>query len=184
MLSVAATTLIVGSRIDDRLTAQDQAIEDLAAVTTATIQVTSEPDAERVALDSPTGAATTGTLLYSPSTTDTVVVATGLSEPTDGSEYHCWVEVDGARQSVGKMFFGGGIAYWVGPAPAVSGLSGTRDVRRVARRHGRQAGHPRPGPRGDVLDALPVPGVDASAGPGSSATSAASSGSSGGGASR
>jgi hypothetical protein len=23
------------------------------------------------------------------------------------------------------MFFGGGIAYWVGPAPAVSGLSGT-----------------------------------------------------------
>ena len=125
VLSVAATTLIVGSRIDDRLTAQDQAIEDLAAVTTATIQVTSEPDAERVALDSPTGSATSGTLLYSPSTTDTVVVATGLSEPTDGSEYHCWVEVDGARQSVGKMFFGGGIAYWVGPAPAVSGLSGT-----------------------------------------------------------
>ena len=125
VLSVAATTLIVGSRVDDRLAAQDQAIEDLAAVTTATIQVTAEPDAERVALDSPTGAATTGTLLYSPSTTDTVVVATGLSEPSDGSEYRCWVEVDGARQSVGKMFFGGGIAYWVGPAPAVSGLSGT-----------------------------------------------------------
>jgi hypothetical protein len=39
--------------------------------------------------------------------------------------YHSWVEVDGARQPVGKMFFGGGIAYWVGPAPAVSGLSGT-----------------------------------------------------------
>ena len=53
------------------------------------------------------------------------MVATGLSEPTDGAEYHCWVEVDGARQPVGKMFFGGGIAYWVGPAPAVSGLSGT-----------------------------------------------------------
>ena len=125
VLSVAATTLIVGSRFDDRLAAQDQAIEDLAAVTTATLQVASEPDAERVALESPTGTATTGTLLYSPSTTDTVVVATGLSEPTDGAEYHCWVEVDGARQPVGKMFFGGGIAYWVGPAPAVSGLSGT-----------------------------------------------------------
>jgi anti-sigma factor RsiW len=125
VLSVTATTLIVGSRFDDRLAAQDQAIEDLAAVTTATLQVASEPDAERVALESPTGTATTGTLLYSPSTTDTVVVATGLSEPTDGAEYHCWVEVDGARQPVGKMFFGGGIAYWVGPAPAVSGLSGT-----------------------------------------------------------
>jgi hypothetical protein len=125
VLSVTATTLIVGSRVDDRLAAQDQAIEDLAAVTTATIQVTSEPDADRVALSSPTGSATTGTLIYSPSTTDTVVVATGLSEPADGMEYHCWVEVGGARQSVGKMFFGGGIAYWVGPAPAVSGLSGT-----------------------------------------------------------
>jgi anti-sigma factor RsiW len=125
VLSVTATTLIVGSRVDERLAAQDQALEDLAAVTTATIQVASEPDAERVALSSPSGTATTGTLLYSPSSTDTVVVATGLSEPTDGSEYHCWVEVDGARKPVGKMFFGGGIAYWVGPAPAVSGLSGT-----------------------------------------------------------
>ena len=35
------------------------------------------------------------------------------------------MEVDGERQPVGKMFFGGGIAYWVGPAPSVSGLSGT-----------------------------------------------------------
>ena len=40
-------------------------------------------------------------------------------------EYRCWVEIDGARQSVGKMFFSADLAYWVGPAPAVSGLSGT-----------------------------------------------------------
>ena len=39
-------------------------------------------------------------------------------------EYRCWVEIDGARQPVGKMFFGGGIAYWVGPAPSVAGLTG------------------------------------------------------------
>ena len=117
--------LIVGSRIDDRLTAQDQAIEDLAAVTTATIQVTSEPDAERVALDSPTGAATTGTLLYSPSTTDTVVVATGLSEPHGRLGIPLLGRGRRRAPAVGKMFFGGGIAYWVGPAPAVSGLSGT-----------------------------------------------------------
>ncbi len=122
VLSVAATTLLVGSRVDDRLTAQAADIEDLVAVTTATLRVASEPDVARVALDSPSGEATTGTLLYSPSTTEMVVVATGLTEPDPGKEYRCWVLVDGTRQSVGKMFFGGGLAYWVGPSPAVAGL--------------------------------------------------------------
>ena len=39
-------------------------------------------------------------------------------------EYRCWVDVDGKRQGIGKMFFGGGLAYWVGPSPAVAGLDG------------------------------------------------------------
>jgi len=124
ILSVAATSLIVGARVDDRLAAQDNAIEDLAAVTTATLRVTSQPDVNRVALDSPSGASTSGTLLYSPSTTELVVVATDLAEPAPGKEYHCWVLVDGERHGVGKMFFGGGLAYWVGPSPAVAGLEG------------------------------------------------------------
>ena len=66
--------------------------------------------------------ATTGTLLYSPSSTELVVVATGLTDPGTGKEYRCWVLVDGERQGIGKMFFGGGLAYWVGPSPAVAGL--------------------------------------------------------------
>ena len=123
VLSVAATSLIVGSRVDGRLEAQDQAIEDLATVTTATLRVTAEPDAARVSLDSPADPATTGTLVYSPGTTELVVVATGLTEPTDGSQYRCWVVVDGQRHGIGKMFFGGGLAYWVGPSPAVAGLA-------------------------------------------------------------
>jgi hypothetical protein len=122
VISVVATTLLIGSRVDDRFAAQDQAIEDLAAVTTATLHVTAEPDVARVSLDSPSGEPTTGTLLYSPSSTELVVVATGLTEPEAGKEYRCWVVVDGERQAVGKMFFGGGLAYWVGPSPAVAGL--------------------------------------------------------------
>ena len=39
-------------------------------------------------------------------------------------EYRCWVESAGQRQRVGKMFFGGDLAYWVGPSPAVAGLVG------------------------------------------------------------
>lgn len=124
VLSVVATTFLVGSRVDDRLAAQDQAIEDLAAVTTATLHVTAEPDVERVALAGTSGTPTTGTLIYSPSTTELVVVASGLTQPPAGQEYHCWVLVDGQRQSIGKMFFGGGLAYWVGPSPAVADLPG------------------------------------------------------------
>ncbi len=122
VLSVVATTILVGSRVDDRLAAQDQAIEDLAAVTTATLHVTAQPDVERVALAGTSGTPTDGTLLYSPSTTELVVVATGLTKPPAGQEYHCWVLVDGQRQNIGKMFFGGGLAYWVGPSPAVADL--------------------------------------------------------------
>jgi hypothetical protein len=124
VLSVVATTAIVGWRLDDRLAGQDAAIEGLADVTTATLQVTAEADVTRVSLASPSGAGISGTLLYSPSTTDLVVVAGGLTEPASGMEYRCWVTIDGRRQGIGKMFFGGGLAYWVGPSPAVAGLGG------------------------------------------------------------
>jgi hypothetical protein len=122
VLSVLATTAIVGWRLDDRLAAQDAAIEDLADVTTATLQVTAEPDVTRVGLASPNGTAVNGTLVFSPSTTDLVVVADGLTKPESGMEYRCWVAIDGKRQGIGKMFFGGGLAYWVGTSPAVAGL--------------------------------------------------------------
>ena len=124
VLSVIATTAIIGWRLDDRLAAQDAAIEGLAEVTTATLQVTAEPDVTRVGLASPSGAGVSGTLVFSPSTTDLVVVADGLTEPESGMEYRCWVAVDGDREGIGKMFFGGGLAYWVGPSPAVAGLEG------------------------------------------------------------
>lgn len=124
LLSVVATTAIVGARLDDRLAAQDSAIADLATVTTATLHVTAEPDVARIGLAGPMGSGTTGTLVFSPSTTQLVVVADGLTIPAAGMEYRCWVAVDGKRQGIGKMFFGGGLAYWVGPSPAVAGLEG------------------------------------------------------------
>jgi Anti-sigma-K factor rskA len=122
VISVLATSLLVGSRVDDRLASQDRAIEDLASVTTATLNVIAEPDSQRVALVGAPGTDASGTLLYSPTTTELVVVATGLTEPIPGREYKCWVVVDGTRQNIGKMFFGGGLAYWAGPSPAVADL--------------------------------------------------------------
>ena len=121
VLSVVATSLIVGSRVDQRLAAQDETVEALQEVAIATLQVTGEPDARRVALAG-TGAGLTGDLIFSPRTSELVVVATGLTPPPAGQEYRCWVEQAGQRQRVGKMFFSDELAYWVGPAPAVAGL--------------------------------------------------------------
>jgi hypothetical protein len=123
VLSVLATSLIVGSRVDDQLATQAAAIEDLQKITTATLTVTAQPDAEHVALTSQSDPDVYGGVTYSPSTADLVVVASGLTPPPDGLEYRCWVEVGGTRQRVGKMFFNDSLAFWVGPAPAIAGVS-------------------------------------------------------------
>jgi Anti-sigma-K factor rskA, C-terminal len=121
-ISVAATAFLVGSGVDRQLAQQADAVRDLSAVTVATLDVTAEPDAERVALRSSDGSPPRGSLVFSPSTTELVVVATGLAAPPAGQEYRCWVEVGGKRQRIGRMFFGGDIAYWVGDVPVVAAV--------------------------------------------------------------
>lgn len=122
VLSVVSTSLIVGSRVDGQLAGRAETIGALEQVAIATLRVTSEPDARRVALAGASGLA--GDLVYSPTTAELVVVATGLAQPPAGQEYRCWVEQGGVRQRVGKMFFSDDLAYWIGPAPAVQGVVG------------------------------------------------------------
>lgn len=123
VVSVVATSVIVGTRVDERLAGQAQTIEALEEVTAATLEVTAEPDARRVAL-SASSPGLGGTLVFSPSTSELVVVATGLTPPSAGQEYRCWVERADGRERVGLMFFSDGLAYWIGPVPAVEGLAG------------------------------------------------------------
>jgi hypothetical protein len=128
-LAVAGTSVAVVQSIavadrDATIREQAEAVTDLATVTAWTLRLSAQPDARRVALTAPGAPNQQGTLVFSPATHDLVVVATGLPNPPAGQEFRCWVELGGARKGVGKMFFGGGIAYWVGPAPVVSGLSG------------------------------------------------------------
>lgn len=124
--AAAAIALVIGSlaALDARNDAERQAsaVAALEAVNRATLEITSDPGARRVDLAATGAADTSGTLLYSPSTTKLVVVATRLESPPSGKEYRCWVEVDGRREDVGKMFFAGGLAFWVGDTPAVSDL--------------------------------------------------------------
>jgi hypothetical protein len=123
-ISVIATSVIVGGQVDQRLAAQANEIEALERVTIATLEVTSEADARRVALTTVSGPAAAGRLVFSPSTSELVVVAAGLTPPPEGQEYRCWVELAGDREGVGKMFFSDDLAYWIGPVEAVEGLVG------------------------------------------------------------
>jgi hypothetical protein len=129
VISVGVTSIVVNNRIDSQLAvqqaaidAQAQTIEQLGYLTGATLSVTSQPDLARVPLEPSDGATAAGTLLFSPDTTELVVVATGLTRPPAGQEYRCWVERDGVREPIGKMFFGGDLAYWAGDAASVADL--------------------------------------------------------------
>ena len=119
VLSVVATTFIVGNRTDQQLAAQQAQITALRKVTDTTLRVAADPEAGRVILASTDGSDAAGTLVFSPETTELVVTATGLTGPPAGKEYRCWLQVDGQRQKVGKMFFADDLAFWVGPAPVV-----------------------------------------------------------------
>lgn len=123
VLSVVATSFIVGGRVDERVARGASTIQALQAVTLATLQVTAEPDARRVSLVG-TDPGLAGNLIFSPSTSELVVVATGLTPPPAGQIFSCWVEQGGDRQRVGQMFFSDDIAYWIGPVSAVEGLVG------------------------------------------------------------
>jgi hypothetical protein len=121
-LVVSGAGFLANRDMAERLAAQSATISALERVETATIELTGDPEARRVELASTTGGETSGTLLFSPSTAELVVVAYDLARPASGQEYRCWVEIDGQRHDVGRMFFADELAFWVGDTPAVSDL--------------------------------------------------------------
>jgi hypothetical protein len=121
-LALATTSFLAYQQASQRLADQEHAIADLQAVTSATLEIGAQPDVERVSLTA-TGTDTSGSLLFSPASTRLVVVATGLQRPPAGQEYRCWVDRAGTRENVGRMFFAGDLAYWVGKVPAISDVA-------------------------------------------------------------
>jgi hypothetical protein len=122
VVAVSATAFLVGQGASQRQADQARAIAGLEAVANATIDITGQPDVKRVTLAS-ADTDTSGSILFSPATRKLVVVATGLQRPPTGQEYRCWVERDGKRENVGRMFFADDLSYWVGEVSAVSDLA-------------------------------------------------------------
>lgn len=122
LVAVGGTALLVDADRQAALRVQTATIEALGRVAAWTVKVDSRTDARRVRLASPAGGPTTASIAYSPSTTELVVVADQLAPPPAGKEYRCWVEAGGNRAPIGKMYFGGDVAYWAGDVPEVAGL--------------------------------------------------------------
>jgi anti-sigma-K factor RskA len=120
LIAVTATAFVLDRQAGDRLAVAQAQSAGLAHVTAATLALTGEPDAEHVQL-----AGTDdrwGRVVYSADKGELAVIANGLTEPAGDREYRCWVEIDGQRTPVGKMFFGGDLAFWAGPVETISDL--------------------------------------------------------------
>ena len=155
LIAVAATAFVLDRQSGNQLAAAQEALaaaqEDsagLAHVTAATLALAGESDAENVRL-----AGTDdrwGRVVYSADKGELAVIASGLTEPDGDREYRCWVEIDGQRTPVGKMFFGGDLAFWAGPVETIDDLPpGSRFGVSLADTAGSDVGEP-PVLTGDV----------------------------------
>jgi hypothetical protein len=105
---------------------QDSAQQEVAVLretAQGTVRVGAQPDAQKVALTATNAAAgAEGTVLFSGSSGELVMVATGLAAPPAGMEYGCWLETGGERRRIGKMYPGGDLHAWVGPVTGLEDL--------------------------------------------------------------
>jgi hypothetical protein len=123
-LAVGLSWAVIARPLADELRQNQATANGLVRLESASVQVDSRPDSRRVTLGSNVGAV--GTLAFSPSSRELVVVTTGLHQPEAG-EYRCWVELNGQPTQLGKMYFVGGIAAWEGMSDAVAAVpSGAR----------------------------------------------------------
>jgi len=113
---------LAGTPAREQLDVTQRQVALLEATTAATLRVQAQPDATRVNLE-PTGpGGQEGTLLFSPSSGELVMVATGLGRTPPGDEYGCWVEADGTRERIGRMYWAGELWTWAGPVDGLESL--------------------------------------------------------------
>ena len=120
VLAVVGTVLFLDNQSGSRIAGYEDQLAGLSHVTAATVALSGEPDVAQVRLEGTDD--DWGRLLYSPAKGELAVIASGLTEPESGREYRCWVVVNGERKPVGKMFFGGDLAFWAGPVDTLTNL--------------------------------------------------------------
>jgi len=128
VVAIIGTMAWVTGVENQRTAAQEQQIASLAKVATWSLRIDAESDARYVDLQPVTsGTEASASLVFSPTSGELVVLASNLAEPPPGMEYRCWMQTASGPAPVGKMFFGGGVSYWVGDVETVRhATDGTR----------------------------------------------------------
>jgi anti-sigma factor RsiW len=118
LVAVLAVFVVAGGALLDQGARLDAARAEAAALQamTATLdRVLADPDHRVVELRGADGIPV-GSISWS--SRDLVVLTTALAAPPVDREYRCWVEENGKRSGVGRMWFAGGTAYWTGTLSA------------------------------------------------------------------
>jgi hypothetical protein len=114
IVAVVVTAVFVQLRNDEALRTQAAIVNGLSRVTVWYLSIEGEADARRIDLASTSGGPAHGTVELSVHKQQLVVVATDLAAPPGDQQLACWLEINGQRHAIGRMFFGGGLAYWAG----------------------------------------------------------------------
>ncbi|OGO57321.1 MAG: hypothetical protein A2V85_15625 [Chloroflexi bacterium RBG_16_72_14] len=102
---------------------QQRQVALLRDTTASAMRIASQPDARTVVLTATsTGGAGAGSLLFSAASGELVMTATDLAPLAADAEYGCWVEVDGERRRLGRMYWAGDLWAWAGPADGLGDL--------------------------------------------------------------
>jgi hypothetical protein len=108
MVALVGTGAVAIDRAHQADVAGAESVE-LAQLVRTTQTILADPGHTSVTLAAANG---TAAGLVAWSDTDAVVFATGLTTPSAGMAYRCWVEKAGTRTAVGDMSFQQGIGYW------------------------------------------------------------------------
>ena len=123
VIAVGIGYAVGGAAKQSDLEASAQEVAILSDATTTAVRIHAQPDAEQVQLvPTSAGGDAAGTLAFSADTGELVAVATGLEPEASNEEYGCWVEVDGTRHRLGRMYWVGDVWTWAGPVEGLDNL--------------------------------------------------------------
>ncbi|HEY3523481.1 MAG TPA: anti-sigma factor [Candidatus Limnocylindrales bacterium] len=120
VLAVGLSWVVVGRPLADQARSDREAASGLVRLAAANVAVDTRPDVRHVVLTSASGA--TGTLAFSPSARELVVLSTDLAAPGPGAEYRCWVEEGGTRTQLGRMYLVSDVLAWDGETNAIANV--------------------------------------------------------------
>jgi hypothetical protein len=104
-------------------TARESTVALLSETAATALRIGAQPDAQTVELTATAAYPdSTGSLAFSATTGELVAVAWDLAPEAPGEQYGCWVEVNGQRERLGRMYWAGDMWTWAGPVQGLGEL--------------------------------------------------------------